>query len=152
MSIMEQTKYVFHLAQNIHSHLSKIYHNLGSSTDRERLKMLLEYMSQQEQIIKGCIEEYEKCLSGKVLNTWFKYVPTELEFDYTRILNLTPDMDIDDIISLALEVDDKLITMYSEMGEHCECESVKEAFANLKQLEQQKKKNLVRSYMRFEDL
>lgn len=152
MSIMEQTKYVFHLAQNIHSHLSKIYHTVGNSTDRERLKLLLEYMSSQEKIIKSCIEEYENSLSRKVLNTWFKYVPKDIQIDYSKILSVNSSTDIDDIITLALDIDDKLISMYSEMAEHSDCESVKDAFSNLVQLEQQNKKNLVRSYMRFEDI
>lgn len=152
MSIMEQTSYVFHLAENIHTHLSKIYRNIKNQTERERLKMLLDYMSHQEVLMKSCIEEYEKCLSQKILNTWFQYAPKEIEINYSRLLNISVNTDIDEIISLALEIDDKMIEMYEDMSRNSDCESVKEAFSNLKEMERQNKKNLVRSYMRLEDI
>jgi hypothetical protein len=109
-------------------------------------------MSHQEELMKSCIEEYEKCLPKKVMDTWFKYAPKDLDMDYAKIINLAPDIEVDDIITLALEIDDKLIEMFSDMSKSSDCESVKEAFSNLKKLEYEKKKNLVRSCVRFEDL
>ena len=152
MGIMQQTRYVFHLEQNIHAHLFKVYNKIGNKTQRVRFKLFLNFLSQHEQAIKICIEEFENCHTKQELNRWFKFVPRDLQADYTRILNVDENNEVDEIINLGLGIADKFIDMYSSMAKKSNCESVIAAADNMVLFGGDKKENLLKTLRKFKNM
>ncbi len=152
MSLVEQTRDVLHIAEKVHKDLSSIFEKLGKESDKIRIKILLDYLSEHEMFLEKCLVEYENSCSDKILNNWFKYGPEKKTITEIAEIDISPDSDIDDIVEKVLLIDDRLIEFYSEMKEQTNCSCVKEAFDNLVEMEKREKIKLVKNTARFQDI
>ena len=146
------TKDILELARAFHEQVSAYYRKLGDKSKRQRVKMLLDYMSRHEKHLEQCLTEYEQDASRKILETWFKYTP---QFDIPSCfedIELNPDMCIDDVIELALRLDDCLVELYKGMAEKAEYSDVKKVFTNLLEMEKHEKMNLVRDAIELKEI
>jgi hypothetical protein len=150
----ETTKDVLDHARRFHREVSDFYGRLSGQPQQERVKILLDYMSRHEKHLEESLTQYEEGVSGKILNTWFQYPPPRETLDLCKNLTMegNENLTVDQVIKLALELDECLVTLYKAMVEAAETEEVKEIFENLLAMEKQEKMNLVRDALQFDDI
>lgn len=148
----KQTKDVLDYVRTFHSQLSKYYESLSQIAEKERVKMLLDYLSRHEKHLAENLAEYENDAAKKILNTWFRFIPKNIPPDCFENNKLKPNISVDDVISIALHFDDCLIELYKVMAEEAEIEELKDLFNNLLEMEKQEEKILARDALWLKDL
>jgi len=132
----DQTKDVLGDARKFHQKLSVFYEDLKESASKERARNLLDYMSRHEKYLDDCLAEYEEQVSDNVLDTYFKYESESTALTELVDLEIKPDMDVNDVVAVAMHFDDCLIAFYREMAQRSLSEKVREVFENLLEMEQ----------------
>lgn len=150
----ETTKDVLDHAREFHGQVGEYYRQLGEKNQKERVKMLLEYMSRHEKHLEENLARYEEDVSGRILNTWFQYPPPPDMLKTCVNLNLEgkENLTVDEVIELALKIDDCLIQLYQQMAAESEFEEVKEVFNNLLEMEKQQEMDLVRDALHLKEI
>jgi rubrerythrin len=147
----EQTRDILEHAQQFHRQVSEYYDRLGGQTDKQRIKMLLYYLSRHEKHLAESLAEFEHSAPQSVLNTCFKVGHELKTFDVIKRSHVTPDMSVDDVIELGLEFDNCLIAVYQDLAQEAPDEKVRSVFQNLLEMEQKEKQQLVRNAQRVMD-
>jgi rubrerythrin len=144
MKTFKKTFEIIDYVRLFHEKMSEFYGQLREQTEKQRIKMLLDYLCQHERHREETLEEYKKGASSKVLNNWFKYVPENIPFDCFENIAINPDMSVDDVVDNALSLNNCLIEMYKGLIEVTKVEEVKEMFCSLLKRIEKEEKNLVR--------
>ncbi|MCP4220469.1 MAG: hypothetical protein GY765_37925 [bacterium] len=142
----ETVKDVLDHARDFHRQLSVFYNKVGSGFHKERVKMLLFYLSRHEKQLEKSLADYEKDVSEKILKTWFQFAPNKETLNQCVNLSLVDkeNLTVDKVTDLALELDNCLIKLYEETAKQTDVPEVKEIFLNLLEMEKQEEKKLVR--------
>lgn len=152
MKTFERTQDVLDHARTFHNELRRLYEQLSTETQKERVKMLLEYLSRHEAHLEESLAAYEAGASKRVLDTWFKYVPQEDKLKEFQDVKLEPDMSIDDVVDVALRMDNCLVEFYKDMATMAVIPEVKEVFTNLLEMEEREKHKLVRDALQLKEI
>ncbi len=150
----ETTKDVIDHARDFHRQVSEFYDRLSVNTQKQRVKMLLEYMSRHESRLEKGLAEYEHEVSQKILNTWFQYPPPKdtIAIGIDLSIEGKEDLSVDEVIELALKIDDCLVGLYKSMVECSEFDEVKEVFNNLLEMEKHEETKFVKDALRLKEL
>jgi len=150
----ETTKDVLDHAREFHTQLSDFYILLSRKSEKERVKLLLDYMSEHEKYLEETLGRYEEEVSGKILNTWFQYPPPKKLLETCRevSINKTDDLSVDDVIEMAVQLNQCLIDLYKEMIKNSETEQIRDVFTNLMEMEKRQELELVRDAQEWKDL
>ena len=130
--------------QKFHNQASQYYQELIRIADKQRVKMLLEYMSGHEKYLEECLLEYENDVPKEVLESWSKYKPQSTYQKCFENSNLSHDMSVADVLKLALRLDDCLINVFRKIYESTDSSKIKELINNLLKLEKHEEKKMVR--------
>ena len=149
---IKQTRDVLDYVRDFHKKLSDFYHDLADQTDKERLKMLLEYISRHERHIEATVTEYEASASKRILDCWLQCAPKMETADIAEDLKLKSSMSVDDVINLAVKLDDYLIDLYKQAADSAESKDAKDVFTKLLEMENHEKHKLVRQAIRLNDI
>jgi rubrerythrin len=152
LKAFERTRDVLEHARVFHKQLSELYHQLEGKAERERVRMLLDYLSRHEKHLDESLASYEEEASRMVLDTWFQYTP---EADTSQLLaqiKLQPGMSVSDVVRVALRLDDYLVDLYRSMAEHSDIPEVREVFTNLLDMERQEKHQAARNALRLDEM
>lgn len=153
MKTFQQARDVVDHTRNFHHQLSEFYEKLKRETERERVKMLLDYLSRHEKHLEETLAQYEDDVSEKILDAWFQYVPEEEDQDLSpEKLHVKPDMSVEDVIRMALQLDDYLVKLYEGMVERANFPEVREAFLNLLELEKQEQHQVSKNALSMTDI
>jgi rubrerythrin len=148
----EQTRDILEHARQFHRQVSEFYDQLCCQTEKERIKMLLEYMSRHEKNMAQTLEDFEHSAPAHLLQTCFKVGhPFRPCCDVIKELDISSDMSVDDVIQMGLEFDDCLIAVYQDLAENAPDEQARSVFQNLLELEQKEKRQLARNAQRVLD-
>jgi rubrerythrin len=131
-------------ARAFYTQLSKYYDELSVVADRERVKILLNYLSACEKRHEQALTEYEETAPQDVIDTWFKCGADMVTDLSCQPLKLTSDMDIDTILREALRLDQCLSDLYQEAMDRAQTDRIKEVFTNLLETNKKDMHNLVR--------
>ncbi|MBI9070832.1 MAG: hypothetical protein JEY94_04500 [Melioribacteraceae bacterium] len=131
MSKFERVKDVIEFAKCFHEKVSKLYERLSISTDDERIRIFLDYLSRHEKNIEDQLNEFEGGLSDKLLDSWFRFLPEEGKYKCFEDIKFKPGMDVDDVTDLALEMDKCLLNVYARIASSTENHKIKEIFQSL---------------------
>lgn len=148
----EQTKDILEHARTFHKYIAEYYRQLKEKSNKERLKMFLDYFEEHERHLEETIADYEESLNEKLLKTWFKMSPCEDVFNKLQALLKKGEDSVDELIKHALQVDDCMINMYKTLAERAEVPKVKELFTDLIQLEENEKRKMVRTLILSTDM
>mgnify|MGYP005725358349 CR=1 FL=1 len=148
----EKTKDILEHARHFHKLVSECYQQLSAGTEKQRLKLLLDYLAQHEKHLEEVLADYEETIPQNVLRTWFRLSPCQEKFDILKSLLKEQNPSIDEVIRNAVQLDDCLIDMYRKVAESAEVESVREVFKSLLDLEEHEKFKMVRDSLRLQDL
>jgi len=69
--------------RGLHSQLGWLYESMGDVADKERVKMLLRYVSRHECNLEQALGQYQQQAAKAVLDTWYKVAPGDPLFDLT---------------------------------------------------------------------
>lgn len=143
----ETTKDLLEYLRNYHKKLAGLYERMAEESEQSKVKMLLHFLGRHEAHFDKIIGEYETDAATKVLGTWFKVTPDRLP--RLKGSELTPDMPVDDIMSIALQFDDALIEFCRQLAFEAGSEDVRDLFTSLVNLEQQEERRMAGAVQEF---
>lgn len=152
MPTFEQTRDVLDHARSFHHQVAELYQRLEDRVEKERVQMLLDYLQRHEKHLEQSLADYEDEASKWILDAWFQYTLEEDPSDLLSSVEIREDMSVDDVVRLALRLDDYLIDLYRNMAERADLPEVREVFANLLELEQQDEHQIARNALRLDEM
>ena len=114
--------------------------------------MLLEYLKRHEDHLEQTLGKFEQDKSQKVLESWFQYAPDQDLKDVLTELNINENMSTDDVVEMALKLDDYFIDLYQDMVNSSTSTPVKEVFQNLLDMEEHEKIQLAKTALQINDM
>lgn len=139
-------------AAALHEGLAAYYQRLAGESSREKVKLLLDYLSRHERNLAAELARYNEAASRGVLDAWLNH---ELDGEFLKCVppaQPVADLDINALIDLAIQLDDCIIDLYQLVAMQCQLPEAREAFVNLVAQEREEKKRMVRQAMRLNDL
>lgn len=132
----DQTKDVLKQARKFHHKLSEFYEDLKDTTDKERTRALLDYLSRHEQYLEDCLEEFQKDVSRNVLDSYFQYGSDASKLSGISDFKIREEMSVEDVVEAAMHFDACLIKFYREIAQKARSDKVREVFENLLVMEE----------------
>jgi rubrerythrin len=150
----ETTEDILEQARGFLCQLSEGFNSLSNRTQQQRVKMLLDYVSQKKSHMEETLSRYKEQLPKKLLNARFQVLPRQ------EILNLCDevtsvnqgDLTVDDVIAMVVKLDQCLIDLYTEAMEKTESKDVREIFKHLLEMGQRYQREWVRDAQEWKDL
>ena len=142
---VQRTRDVLERAREFHTQLSLFYERMGAQAGREKLKMLLTYMSRHETNLADCLHRYEREAAQRILDTWFKYPSDKASCKCFENLTIHPDATVEEVVQLALQLDRCLVDLYTEMAAQSVSQEVRDLFNGLLRTEQKEENQMVRN-------
>lgn len=139
MSTYETVKEVIGYSKVIHAHIRGYYEALSKKSQSERVKLMLEYLIEEQRQAEGIVGRLEEATDPSILESWMQYAPS---FDIAELIRGKPiqaDLSLDEIVNITQEFSERLIDFYREAANESELPKVQELFENLVELE--KKEN-----------
>ncbi|QGY40451.1 hypothetical protein GM415_10040 [Pseudodesulfovibrio cashew] len=152
MTNVQTARDVIDQVKAFHRKLGDLYQGLSDTVEKERVKILLEYMSRHHDNLAYIMDEYEEGLTEKVLNTWFMYVHEECDLSPFFDANLGPDTTAQEAILVALDLDKCLMETYEAMLAQEVPDEVSEVFERLLEFEKKEKIKLAKTSLMIEDM
>ncbi|MBN1359409.1 MAG: hypothetical protein JW993_02405 [Sedimentisphaerales bacterium] len=145
---------VLKAAVEFHQRLEDFYGRLAEYEDRdqERLPMLLEYMSRHEQGFEQMLAGYDEPEAKKLLETWMQYEPDERTLEVPQAETLRPDMSVEDVVEIALQLDDELVRFYAQAARMARNPAVRDLFDKLTQHAEDEKEKISLNASMIKDL
>ncbi|WP_320171150.1 hypothetical protein [Maridesulfovibrio sp.] len=152
MTTVQTAKDVIEQTKAFHKRLGSFYKELSDKVEKERVKLLLDYMSRHHENLAGIMDEYESGLSEKVLTTWFMYVNKECDLSPFFSADLGPDMTAQQVVQVAVDLDKCLLETYEAMLQNDIPDDVSEVFQGLLDMEKREKIKLAKNALKIETL
>lgn len=143
---------ILDLARDIHHRLSEYFQQLADTEERERIRMLLQYLQRHEEGMENYVNECESLVFDRVLETWYPYVPETNIQNEIQNADLSPTSSLSEIISAAVRLDNCLVNLYRRMADTATSEDVKHLFEELLRLEEKEEFRVVRDTFELADL
>lgn len=148
----ETTRDVLDHVRAVHSEISQMYAAQRDESRKGRVKLLLDFMSRHEEHLSSSLSTFEENASAKVLDTWFQYAPDEAMLEDLTCFECHPEMNIDDLIRLAMRLDGALIRFYARIAEQAQSTEIRELFTSLVELEEQEQVRMQKNALDIRDL
>ena len=132
----DQTKDVLKQARKFHHKLSEFYEDLKDSTEKERTRALLDYLSRHEKYLEDCLEEFQQDVSRNVLDSYFQYGSDASNLSGISEFVIKDEMSVEDVVAAAMYFDACLIKFYREIAQKARSDKVREVFENLLVMEE----------------
>lgn len=148
----ETVREIIDRIRRIHHQLSWFCETVGDATEKERMRMLLRYISRHEQNLDGALAKYQDGASRAVLNTWFKTTPGPPLGSCVEQVNITADLDADEVIRVVLACDKCLVESFRRFAESAVADEVRDFFQQLIGMEERAEHRLLRDALELEDV
>jgi len=139
-------------SRRLHQQISQMYSEMSQQQTQERVKMLLDYLQRHEKHLEEVLCQFEKDKSQKVLDSWFQYAPDQDLSEVLAEINVKENMTTDEIIAMALKLDDYFIELYESMVESSHSSDARSVFQNLLDMEKQEKIRTARTALTLQDM
>jgi rubrerythrin len=141
----QRTRDILQRAREFHTQLSRFYERMGATAGREKIRMLLTYMSRHETNLAECLARYEREAAERVLDTWFKYVSEKATCKCFEGVVIPPEATVEEVVRIALWLDRCLVDLYTETAERAVSQEVRDLFTSLLKTEQKEENQMVRN-------
>ncbi|WP_051677151.1 ferritin family protein [Maridesulfovibrio frigidus] len=152
MTNVQTAKDVIEQTKAFHKKLGDFYQNLADKVEKERVKILLEYMSRHHDHIAIIIDEYESSAAENILSTWFMFVHKECDLSPFFDANIGPDMTAQQVIKVAVDLDKCLLDTYEGLLQNDIADDVREVFQSLLEMEKLEKIKLAKNALKIETM
>ncbi|MEZ0122578.1 MAG: hypothetical protein AB9Q22_14075 [Candidatus Reddybacter sp.] len=143
---------VVDFARKLHTALSEQYAELEQLSSSERARLMLDHLNRHEQNLAQAMNKYEGDMAKGIAALWLQDVP-ELQSDELVDKVRGVDLgDVDNIIAVALDVDEYLIKLYQRMADEVDSDEGRAVFNSLITLEDNERHRLSRAAFRLEDM
>ena len=102
---------IISLAAEFHRKLETVYRRLTDKTDKERVGMLLQHLSRHERQLHEGMKHFSAEGQQRLRETRIQYVTGDEQLELPE-LDFSAELSVNDVLSVALEVDDRLLTFY----------------------------------------
>jgi hypothetical protein len=148
---IETTKDILDHSRKFHKIIAEYYNKISEASDKERVKLLLNYLKERENQIEKTISELESSLSNGVLNSWFSYSQCKTNLDELTKLIKKDKTTIEEVIDMFVQIDNCLIDLYTKLCNSTKNSEVQDFFNNLIKLEEIHKIKSLKNVSQFED-
>ena len=151
-SCCKQVREFVDFGKHLHGKIKELYEDLNEHAQLERVKLLLDFLSRHEQRMEESLARFEKESRHGILEAWLEYSPG---LDVDKVMDrfrLRENPSSDEIIQIAMDFDDALVSLYREVAEKANNSKVKALFNNLLQLEESEKIQVARAAMTLGDM
>jgi rubrerythrin len=148
----ESVRDILEHAREFHRQLGGYYASLRDASEKERVRMLLDYMSAHERGLDEALAAYESLAGKAVIGTWYKSALDCALLEAKKLLPLRHDMSADEVIRCAMDVDHCLLDVYRRLAESAVAEDVKKLFEGLVRETEKQDRRLIRDALELEDL
>lgn len=152
MKTYKQTYDIIDCLRSFHQQMKDFYERLHEKDEKQKVKMLLDYLSRHEKHREETLAKYEEEASRKVMETWFKYIPKVLYPDCFENISIRSNMSVDDVIGIALHFNNCLVELYTRLVENTPGNEVRNVFISLLERMKKEKMNLARDALWLNDL
>jgi rubrerythrin len=142
---------VLQLSQDIHKNAAILYEQLREQTQRERIDMLLKFLSRHEEELAQTLEKVQSDVSERILDEWHQTELTSIASVLDGCKQCHPDISLQELVELALKVDDSLISLYRHMASEASTDEGRQLFNNLVVLEENEKMKTARAALSTND-
>ena len=142
---------VLELSQDIHRNASIVYEQLREQTQRERVDMLLKFLSRHEEELSSTLKKITDDVSEKILDEWHQTELTSVAAILDGCKECHPDVSVQELVNMALRVDDALIGLYKHMASEASTDEARQLFNNLVLLEENERIKTVKAALSSDD-
>lgn len=139
-------------SRQLHQQISQFYHQLSEDNSKARVSMLLEYLKRHEDHLEDTLSKFGEDKSQSVLDSWFQYAPDQDLSEVMSNLEVSDHMDTDDVVCMALTLDDYFIDLYQGMVSSASSSAVKAVFQNLLDMEEHDKIQISKTALQMTDM
>jgi len=122
--------------RDFHGQLAEYYGQLSDRAAQQRVKMLLDHISTHERNLQSSMAAFEEGASRQVMDTWVDWSHCEEIIAICGQTPISPDLSVNGVVKLAMDVDSCLLHFYREVAANAETETVREVFRNLIDMEE----------------
>ena len=144
-------KDVLDYSQQLHEHARNLYQQLRDQTQRERVDMMLQLLAEHEDTLAQSMAKMQEHTSERVLAEWHQFEPGSIADALDGCKECHTDMSVDELVQIALKIDDYLISLYRQMASESTSSDSRQLFENLVQLEETEKMRTVRAALSAND-
>jgi len=148
---IETTKDILKHFQKFHKIIAEYWHQLSIRSDKERVKLLLNYLEEREEQIEKTLAEIELSSSSNILNSWFSHSQCEVKLEELSVIINEENPTVEEVIDRFVLMDDCLIELYSKLVRSAENIDVQDFFENLSKLEENHKIKILKNLSQYED-
>ncbi len=152
MTNVQTAKDVIEQVKAFHVRLGNFFQKLSEEVEKDRVKLLLEYMSRHHDNLAYIMEEYEESVAKRILDTWVMYVNEECDLSPFFDAKLGPNMTAQEALLVAADLDKCLIETYEAMLQNDIPDDVSEVFEGLLEKEKQGKIKMAKAALKIETL
>ncbi|WP_319762663.1 hypothetical protein [Maridesulfovibrio sp.] len=152
MANVQTAKDVIEQTKAFHAKLGSFYKELSDKAEKERVKLLLDYMSRHHDRLAAIMNQSESDISAHILNTWFMYVHKECDLSPFFSAEIGPDMTTKEVMEISIDLDKCLLETYEAMVQNDIPEDVREVFQGLLDMEKRENMKLTKNALRIETL
>ena len=152
ISRFNQVRDLLKQVRDFHGQLAKYYKGLSDQAAKARVRLLLDYMGSHESNLQACLGSFEETVSAGILDTWVDCRHCDEIIATCEQTPIDPDLSIDGVTKVAMDVDACLIHFYEEVAKKSDSESVRELFLNMISLEQGELRKLARNALSVMDI
>jgi hypothetical protein len=147
-----QVKDVFQEVSKLHNQLANYYEQLSDTAEQERVKLLLNHIGSHSRHLEESLKAYEGDKDRHVMDTFVDCISCGDILITCKQMPVTPDMSVEGVTRLAMDVDRCLQRFYREVADKAESEKVRELFRNLIDQEESELRKLALDAMAVEEM
>ena len=136
---------ILQYSKELHVHARTLYEQIKDNSQRERVDMMLDLLSEHEKTLGAQVADLQGSASDAVLSEWHQFEPKKIEEVLADCKSLNNDMSVDDLVDVALKLDDFMIDFYRQIASEATSRATREIFTNLIELEENEKMQIVRA-------
>lgn len=141
----EQACEILNHIRDFHSSLSGCYQHLEDDVARERTRLLLDYLVLHEKELARALHEFTEEADPELLDTWFQFADESELLDFSfPVIDTGAEPGIDEIMQLAQQAHDCLISTFDKIIENCDSQRVCDVFRKLSEQASNQWRKLVR--------
>ena len=148
----EQARDVIEHAGAFHALACEYYDSLSTDNAPQRVRMLLTYLSRRHAAMSAHVAVYEREANREILDTWFQYTSDSDLADVVEPGRPERISSVEDVIEIAMRIEDRLIAVYREILDTALSDHVREYFETLLQLEEQEKHIIKRDALMMKEV
>lgn len=152
MKTYKQTSDIIQSVRSFHDQMRIYYDRLHKNDEKQKVKMLLDYLSRHEKHRDETLAKYEEEASKKVMEIWFKYIPNNISPDCFDNIDIKSNMSVDDVIGIAMHLNNCLLELYTRLVENTPGNEVRDVFNCLLERMKKEKMNLARDALWLNDI